>query len=104
MLINKNLFKKFNEAIDYRKENALVAETDFICFDEAEIVKAKISKAEVAKITVKFVSQQVNVLRNDKEEIVEGDGQFIQTITDTWTFERAISSSNPSWLLTSTKK
>lgn len=104
MLLSKSLFKKFQEVIEQRKADKIVAETDFICFDKVEIVDAKISKNEVAKIMVEFVSQQVNVLRDEKGEVIEGDEQFIQTITDVWTFERALSSTSPNWLLVSTKK
>lgn len=68
-----------------------------------EITNAKISKSDVAKITVRFVSEQVNILKNKDGEVIEGDENFIQNITDSWTFERALTSTNPNWLLVSTK-
>ena len=58
----------------------------------------------MAKITVRFVSEQVNILKNKDGEVIEGDENFIQNITDSWTFERALTSTNPNWLLVSTKK
>ena len=76
----------------------------YIGFDQAEITAAKISKNDIAKITVKFVSEQVNLLKNKDDEIIEGDENFIQNITDVWTFERCLTSTNPNWLLVSTKK
>lgn len=104
MLLSKNLYKKFQEVVEQRKVDNVTAETDFICFDKTEILSAKIGKNEMAKIMVEFVSQQVNLLRNAQGEVIEGDEQFIQTITDVWTFERAVNSSSPNWLLVSTKK
>ena len=104
MLVSKSLLKKFQEIIEKRKAEGITSETDFIGFDDVEITNAKISKSEVAKITVRFVSEQVNILKNKDGEVIEGDENFIQNITDSWTFERALTSTNPNWLLVSTKK
>ncbi len=96
--------KKFKEVISSRKEEGISAETDFIGFNEAVITDAKITKSNLAKISVKFVSEQVNILRNKQGEVMEGDENFIQSITDIWTFERSLNSASPNWLLVSTKK
>lgn len=103
-LIGKTLFKKFEDIINQRKEEGITAETDFIGFNSVEIVSAKIDKNNKAKIAVRFVSEQANVLRNAEGNIIEGDENFIQTITDIWTFERNINSTTPNWTLVSTKK
>lgn len=104
MLVSKTLTKRFQEIIEKRKADGIIAETDFIGFEAAEITDAKISKNDIAKITVKFVSEQVNLLKNSKDEVLEGDENFIQNITDVWTFERHLTSATPNWLLVSTKK
>lgn len=103
-LVNKNLLKKFQEVIEDRQAQGVTAEADFIGFNKAEIIKAKIGKNHVAKIIVEFVSEQVNLLKNKQGDVIEGDDKFIQNITDVWTFERALTSTNPNWLLVSTKK
>ena len=103
-LVSKSLIKKFQEIIEKRRAEGISAETDLIGFDQAEITAAKISKNDIAKITVKFVSEQVNLLKNKDDEIIEGDENFIQNITDVWTFERCLTSTNPNWLLVSTNK
>ena len=95
MLVSKSLLKKFQEIIEKRKAEGITSETDFIGFDDVEITNAKFSKSEVAKITVRFVSEQVNILKNKDGEVIEGDENFIQNITDSWTFERALTSTNP---------
>lgn len=104
MLVNSKLYKKFQEVINQRQNDGITSETDFIGFDSAEITHAEISKNDTAKITVKFISEQVNLLRNKEGDVIEGDEQYIQNITDIWTFERALTSSSPNWLLASTKK
>ena len=62
------------------------------------------SDLSIAKITVRFISEQANVLRDAKGDVIEGDENFIQSITDVWTFERNITSASPNWMLVSTKK
>ena len=104
MLVNKKIFKKFQDVIEKRKNEGISAETDFICFDKVEIVAAKITTQKNAQISVEFVSEQVNVLRNSDDEVIEGDENYIQNITDVWTFEKALNSTSPNWLLISTKK
>jgi len=104
MLLNNKLFKKFFEIIENRKAEKISAETDFIGFDSVEIVKATIKADKVAQISVEFVSQQVNILRDAEGNVIKGDENYIQTITDVWTFEKAISSVSPNWILVSTKK
>ena len=104
MLVNKKIFKKFQDVIEKRKNEGISAETDFICFDKVEIVAAKITTQKNAQISVEFVSEQVKELRNSDDEVIEGDENYIQNITDVWTFEKALNSTSPNWLLISTKK
>ena len=103
-LVSKSLIKKFQEIIEKRRAEGISAETDLIGFDQAEITAAKISKNDIAKITVKFVSEQVNIQRDKNGEVLEGDENFILSITDVWTFERGLNATTPNWLLVSTKK
>ena len=104
MLVNKNILKKFQEIIEKRRVEGIISETDFIGFDKAEIVDVKINKNNIAKITVDFISQQVNLLKDKAGTVIEGDEQNIQSIKDKWTFEKALTSTNPNWMLASTKK
>lgn len=104
MLVNKNLIKKFKDVIQKRNEDGIVSESDLISFSNVEINDAKITKSGIAQISLKFISEQINILKNKKNEIIEGDENFIQNITDIWTFERDITSNNPTWLLCSTRK
>ena len=104
VLVDKNIFKKLAAIIKERKENEVTAETDFICFDKAEITKAIVDDKDNAFLSVEFVSEQVNVLRNKEGEVIQGDENYIQTITDVWTFTKPLDAKINSWLLVSTKK
>lgn len=103
-LVDKKLFKSFEDIIKQRQNEGISAETDFIGFNSAEITNAEIDADNNAKIVVRFVSEQANVLKDAEGKVIEGDENFIQSITDIWTFERNIYSTSPNWLLISTKK
>lgn len=102
-LIGTSLLKRFEDIIKQRKADGITAETDFVGFNSVEITNAAI-KGSIAKISVRFISEQANVLRDAKGDVIEGDENFIQSITDVWTFERNITSTSPNWMLISTKK
>lgn len=102
-LMSKKLWDAFNQVINYRKENNITSEVDFICFDKSEIKDVKLLKNSV-KIMVEFISEQINILKNQKDEVIEGDENFVQKITDVWTFERNLNAKNNQWVLVSTKK
>lgn len=102
-LVSKKIWDALNQIIAFRKENNMTAEVDFIGFKKSEIKDVKLLKNSV-KIVVEFESEQVNILKNDKGEVIEGDENFVQQITDVWTFERSLNAKNKNWLLVSTKK
>lgn len=104
MLVGKKLFGKFKEVINQRREEGLSAETDLIRIEDVCIEKAEISSKGVAQIVVRFISEQINLIKNAAGEVIEGDENFVQKITDIWTFERDINAGSPAWLLISTKK
>ena len=102
-LVSSKLWNALNGIITYRKENNITSEVDFICFEKSEIKDVKLLKNS-AKIIVEFISEQINILRNEKGEVIEGDENFVQKITDVWTFERSLNAKNNRWILVSTKK
>ncbi|MBP5215447.1 MAG: Tim44 domain-containing protein [Alphaproteobacteria bacterium] len=102
-LMNKKVADALNDVISFRKENKITAEIEFIGFDKTEIKNVKLLKNSV-KIVVEFNSEQINILKDVKGNVLEGDENFVQKITDIWTFERSLNAKNNNWVLVSTKK
>ena len=102
-LVSKKIWNTFNQVLNFRKENNITSEVDFICFKKSEIKDVKLLKNSV-KITVEFESEQINLLKDAAGHIIEGDENFVQKITDVWTFERLFNAKNKNWTLVSTKK
>jgi predicted lipid-binding transport protein (Tim44 family) len=57
----------------------------------------------VANVTVKIISEQVNVTRDAEGEVVDGDADHISEVTDIWTFARDTKSNDPNWQLVATR-
>ena len=56
-----------------------------------------------ALVTIKFVSEQVNLTRDSEDRVINGDPNEISEITDIWTFSRDTKSSDPNWRLVETR-
>lgn len=103
-LVNKDLLNKFETVINERKEQGIVTETDLIGFVETEVESVKFVGEDKVNLVVKFVSEQVNLLKNADGEVIEGDENYVQKVSDVWTFEKSLNPRINNWMLCSTKK
>ena len=102
-LVNAELLEKIEKLLEERQKEGVTSETDLIGFTETEIESVHFLDDKV-NLVVKFVSEQVNLLKNAEGEIIEGDENYVQTISDVWTFEKSLNPKINNWLLCSTKK
>lgn len=100
-LLAPDVFANFAEAIDSRKEAGETLETRLLGINAAEPIEAELA-GSIAKVTVKFVSQQINVTTDAHGEVVEGDPDLATTVTDLWTFARDTRNREPNWFLVAT--
>jgi predicted lipid-binding transport protein (Tim44 family) len=77
---------------------------DLIGFVETEVESVNFVENNKVNLVVKFVSEQVNLLKNADGDIIEGDENYIQQISDVWTFEKSLDANVNNWMLCSTKK
>lgn len=101
-LLAEDVFENFNEAIQERLAAKETLETTIIGIRKAEIVEADMDGNE-AFVTVKFVTEQVNVTRDAEGRVVDGDPNHVSDVTDIWTFRRDTTSRDPNWKLTETR-
>ncbi len=100
-LLSPEVFANFKDAIDQRRKNGETLEAELIGINQAEIVGAAM-EARTARVTVRFVTEQVNVLRDAENRVVEGDPARVTRVTDVWTFTRDTRSRDPNWQLVAT--
>ncbi len=73
-----------------------------IGFEASDIAAAEL-QGTTATVTVRFVSEQINVVRNADGQIIDGNPNEVQKVIDLWTFRRDTKSSDPNWLLVKTE-
>ncbi len=101
-LLSNDVYGDFSGAIEERENAGQVLETTLVGITEAVIIEAEL-QGRTAFVTIKFVSEQVNVVRDSDGEVVEGDPSHVTKITDIWTFARNTRSRDPDWTLVATR-
>ena len=101
-LLDGPTFASFEAAIRGRVERKEKAETTLIGFEASDVSGAEMQGTN-ASVTVRFVSEQINVVRNAESQIVDGNPNEVQKVIDLWTFRRDTKSSDPNWLLIKTE-
>lgn len=101
-LLAKDVYQSFASAIQARNDNGQRIEDTLVGIDSTDILEARMEDS-AALVTVKFVSEQVNVLYDAEDEVIEGDPHKVIVVTDIWTFSRDTRSRDPNWSLVSTR-
>ena len=101
-LLNEEVAENFQNAITERLKAGETLETTVISIKSTDVIEAEIDDRQAA-VTVKFVSEQVNVTRDTEGRVIEGDPNQVTDITDIWTFARNIRARDPNWKLIETR-
>ena len=100
-LLAKDVLDGFTHAIDERDRLGEKAEVTFVSMDKSVVEDASL-RDRTASITVRFESQQINVLRTKSGDIAESSSESVAPVIDHWTFTRTVTARNPNWTLTAT--
>lgn len=101
-LLAARVMTQFEAAITRRAAAKQTQETAITAIKDAEIVAADLVGTRAA-VTVKFTSEQINLLRDQSGTVLEGDPKKAERVEDIWTFTRDTTSGDPHWLLSETK-
>ena len=100
-LLEKQMFYRFSEVIDERKNKKLKYETTFIGLKSSKILEFK--KIEnIYKVTVNFVSEIITCVKDSNNKVIEGNPDTIKTVHDVWKFSKNMWSQDPTWYLVDT--
>jgi predicted lipid-binding transport protein (Tim44 family) len=100
-LLSDEVYQPFNAAIDDRIAAHETLESRILALKQLDIVAAELA-GRTARVTLKLVSDQINVLRAHDGSVVDGDPEHAIEKTDFWTFARDTRSPNPNWELVAT--
>jgi predicted lipid-binding transport protein (Tim44 family) len=101
-LLADDVYAGFERAIEQREAAGQSFETQLTAVPAAEVVGAEM-RGSVARITVRFKSEQINLLRDAEGKVLEGDPRTAEEVIDIWTFERNTTSPDPNWTLVETR-
>lgn len=101
MLLSDALYSDFAGELEARRKKENRQETTLVSILTADITHAELSQ-NMARIGVKFTSEQVTVVRNAQGEIISGDPSQLGHIEDEWVFERDVTSKSPNWKIIET--
>jgi len=101
-LLADDVYDQFVQTIRERLTEKHTLETTVVGVRGTDLLEAAL-EGRTAKITVKFVTEQINITRDENGDIVAGDETKVVPITDIWTFSRNTRSRDPNWLLAETR-
>ena len=100
-LLEKKVFKQFEEAISEREKQGIKSETTFIGINSAEIKQHK-RNGNFLDVTVEFVSEIISCVKDKDSKIISGDPEKVKKVYDTWRFSKNVKSNDPNWSLVET--
>jgi predicted lipid-binding transport protein (Tim44 family) len=100
-LLSDEVYRPFCTAIDERSAAHETLESRILALKQIDISEAELD-GRAARVTLKIVSDQINVVRAHDGSIVDGDPEHAIEKTDFWTFARDTRSPNPNWELVAT--
>ncbi|UYN94884.1 MAG: Tim44 domain-containing protein [Enhydrobacter sp.] len=101
-LLDPPTLASFEAAIRGREERHEKMECTLIGFEASDIAAAGMVGTQ-AEVTVRFVTEQINVLRDAEGQVADGNPNEVQKVIDLWTFRRDTKSSDPNWQLIKTE-
>ncbi|PWC30272.1 Tim44/TimA family putative adaptor protein [Teichococcus aestuarii] len=99
-LLSADTYAGFEQALVTRETAGERQRTEIRAVHDMAIEAADL-RGSVADITVRIISDQVNVTTGPNGDIVSG-AEAVTELTDIWTFQRDLSSADPTWKLVGT--
>lgn len=99
--LSPEVLGNFTQSVRDREQAGEAMELTLVGIKSAEIVEAYMA-GRTAHLTVKFVSEQTSVVRDEGNEVIEGDPETVTEVTDYWTFARDTRNPDPNWILVAT--
>lgn len=100
-LLSDETYSGFEQAITARENAGETQRTEIRAVNGVTIDAADL-RGTTADVTVRFVSDQVNLTLARNGEVVTGS-DAITELTDLWTFQRDLSDKDPTWRLVATR-
>ncbi|WP_375284609.1 Tim44/TimA family putative adaptor protein [Marinicauda pacifica] len=101
-LLGPRVYDAYDRAISEREEKGQTQITEFERLREARIDEASLNDNR-ARIKVAFAAELATETRDAEGERLSGDLSRLKTVSEVWSFERDVTSSDPNWKLAGVK-
>jgi predicted lipid-binding transport protein (Tim44 family) len=93
-LLGPEVLSSFEAAIEQRAAEGRTETVEFVHAPRADLEKADVAPGDLARVTVRFLAEF-----RSRTKGPEGEGVDDRRTAELWTFERALKSRDPNWLL-----
>lgn len=100
-LLSSDVYTEFEEAMIDRMSSPARAHTTLVAIDEISLIDAEVKDTKT-HITVRYLTDQIHVVKNEDEEVISGNPSEMIQVEDEWVFERAVKSRDPNWTIIDT--
>ena len=100
--LDREVHRSFADAIASQADSGTTRLVELVTINSCEPVEATVDGHD-ARVTVRFESEQTNIVKDSEDRIVAGDPTVPGTVTDIWTFSRNTRSRDPNWILVATR-
>jgi predicted lipid-binding transport protein (Tim44 family) len=101
-LLSPQLLAHFQKSVDARAGSGQTAQSRIEAIKDADTVAAS-AEGSVASVTVKFISMQENILRDQRGAVIGGAVGKTEEVADIWVFSRDTAVSGSSWIVVETR-
>lgn len=99
-LLSDDTYAGFEQAVTARENAGETQSTELRAMQEIAIEGAALT-GNIAEVTVRFVSDQVNITTRNQEIVAGADA--VTEVVDIWSFQRDVSQKDPTWKLAATR-
>jgi len=97
-LLTPDVYSAYESAIDAREAEELSQVTDLGRLRKA-MIKEAVLEGKIARIEVLYESELTSALMDKEGNVVQGDPDVLSSVSEVWTFERNVKSSDVNWRL-----
>lgn len=97
-LLTSDVYETYVDAIDAREAENLTQVTDLGRLRKTMIKEAML-EGKIARIEVLYESELTSALMDKEGNVVQGDPDILSSVSEVWTFERDVKSSDMNWRL-----
>lgn len=103
MLLDEKVYHAFDKALIQREKDGQESSVEIHAIRRTEVIDAYLD-GSMAQVTVRFVADETNIMRDDTGRILSGNPDYITETIDVWTFGRDLKAKDPTWRVMETRE